>query len=175
MKSLTGEGHFKEFASILAFDVKITPEAQEFADENGIRIFTAEIIYRLFDEFCEYLKKCVDERKNDEGSKAVFPCILEIVKDGVFNGRKPIIIGVNVKAGILKVGTPLCIPDKGNLRIGHVTSIELNKKSVQTARGTQGSVAIKIEGEHQIMVGRHFDQNNQIASYMTRDSIDALK
>jgi len=26
-KSLTGEGHLKEFASILAFDVKVTPEA----------------------------------------------------------------------------------------------------------------------------------------------------
>jgi translation initiation factor 5B len=27
MKSLTGEGHKKEFAAILAFDVKVTPEA----------------------------------------------------------------------------------------------------------------------------------------------------
>jgi len=39
-------------------------------------------------------------------------------------------MGVNVKAGILKVGTPLCIPEKDNLKIGVVESIELNRKSI---------------------------------------------
>lgn len=34
---------------------------------------------------------------------------------------------------------------------------------------------MKIEGESQIMFGRHFDDTNQIASIMTRDSIDSLK
>ena len=48
----------KEFATILAFDVKVTPEAQKFADEEGIKIFTANIIYHLFDEFTAYVKAC---------------------------------------------------------------------------------------------------------------------
>ena len=34
MKGLSGEHHAKEFATILAFDVKVTPEAIEFAEEN---------------------------------------------------------------------------------------------------------------------------------------------
>ena len=130
-KSLAGEHIQKEFASILAFDVKITPEAKEFAEENGIKIFEANIIYHLFDEFTEYVKKCRDDRKGDEGSKAVFPCTLEMVKGAVFNSKAPLILGLNVVAGILKIGTPLCIPDKEKMRIGHVTSIELNKKPVQ--------------------------------------------
>jgi translation initiation factor 5B len=67
----------------------------------------------LFDEFEVYVKKCREERKSDEGSKAVFPCLLEIVKGAIFNSKNPIIIGVTVKAGILKIGTPLCIPEKG--------------------------------------------------------------
>ena len=61
--------------------------------------------------------------KGEEGSKAIFPCLLEMVKGACFNNKAPILIGVTVKAGILKVGTPLCIPDKGNMRIGHVESI----------------------------------------------------
>lgn len=101
-KSLTGVFHHKEFASILAFDVKVTPEAEEFAEENGIKIFTANIIYHLFDEFTEYVRKCREDRKGDEGSKAVFPCILEMVKGACFNSKSPILIGVNVKAGILR-------------------------------------------------------------------------
>jgi translation initiation factor 5B len=45
MKSLHGEFHFKEYACILAFDVKVTEEAQDYAEENLIKIFTADIIY----------------------------------------------------------------------------------------------------------------------------------
>lgn len=112
MKSIQGEVVMKEFATILAFDVKIMPEAQQFADENGITIFTANIIYHLFDQFEVYVKKCREERKTDEGVKAVFPCLLEMVKGAVFHARDPIVIGVNVKGGILKIGTPLCIPEK---------------------------------------------------------------
>ena len=69
------------------------------------------------------MKKCRDDRKGDEGAKAIFPCLLEMVKGACFNSKSPILIGVTVKAGILRVGTPLCIPDKQNLKIGHVDSI----------------------------------------------------
>lgn len=174
-KSLANEHGSKEFASILAFDVKITPEAKEFAEENGIKIFEANIIYHLFDEFTAYVKSCRDERKGDEGGKAVFPCIIEMVKGAVFNSKSPLVLGVNVIGGILKIGTPLCIPDKEKLKIGHVVSIEVNKKPATSARTKDGDIAIKIEGESQIMYGRHFDDTNQIVSIINRDSIDALK
>jgi len=48
----------KEFATLLAFDVSITPEAAKFAEEEGIKIFSANIIYHLFDEFTKYVKEC---------------------------------------------------------------------------------------------------------------------
>ena len=46
----------KEFATILAFDVKVTDEAAKFAEQEGVKIFTADIIYNLFDAFTEYLQ-----------------------------------------------------------------------------------------------------------------------
>ena len=39
---------------MLAFDVKVERDAQEYADKEGIKIFTAEIIYHLFDKFTAY-------------------------------------------------------------------------------------------------------------------------
>merc|ERR1711998_367464 len=39
----------KDYACILAFDVKITEDAQDLADEYGLQIYWAEIIYHLFD------------------------------------------------------------------------------------------------------------------------------
>ncbi len=65
-------------AVVLAFDVKVLPEASYFADNNGIKIFTAKIIYHLFDKFNLHLKEIKDERKNKEGKNAVFPCILQV-------------------------------------------------------------------------------------------------
>ncbi len=40
----------KKFAVILAFDVPVTKEAREMAEDLGVRIFTADIIYHLFDQ-----------------------------------------------------------------------------------------------------------------------------
>lgn len=42
-------GH-KKFSCILAFDVAVTKEAREMASEFNVRIFTADIIYHLFDQ-----------------------------------------------------------------------------------------------------------------------------
>lgn len=42
------------YAVILAFDVKVERESQEMADSLGVRIFSAEIIYHLFDAFTKY-------------------------------------------------------------------------------------------------------------------------
>lgn len=84
-------------------------------------------------------------------------------------------MGVNIKAGILKVGTPLCIPEKDNLKIGVVETIELNRKSIPKATPKDGAVSIRVSGQHHIQFGRHFDETNQICSWLTRKSIDSLK
>ena len=43
---------------ILAFDVKVEREGQELADSLGVKIFTADIIYHLFDKFMNYREVC---------------------------------------------------------------------------------------------------------------------
>lgn len=46
------------------------------------------------------------------------------MKEHVFNMKDPIIVGMEVLEGNLRVGTPLCIPALGGMEIGRVTSIE---------------------------------------------------
>lgn len=86
------------------------PEAQYFADNNHIKIFSAKIIYHLFDKFNLHLKEIKEERKKKEGKNAVFPCILQPV--AIFNKNNPIVMGVDVEKGILRIGTPLVVYDK---------------------------------------------------------------
>ena len=57
-------------------------------------------------------------------SVAVFPSIVKILPQHIFNQKDPIIVGVEIVEGILKVGTPLCVPAIGGLHVGKVISIE---------------------------------------------------
>jgi|TARA_B110001450_G_C17586185_1_gene467030 translation initiation factor 5B len=83
----------------------------------------------------------------NKGNKdAIYPCVLEVMKDAIFNRKDPIIIGVNVLKGQLRIGTPLCVPERENLRIGVVEAIERNKNKVSKAEPKDGSVSVRISG-----------------------------
>lgn len=102
-----------DHAVILAFDVKVERDAQEIADNLGLKIFTAEIIYHLFDQFTAYKDELKRKRKDQYRDVAVFPCKLRILPNCIFNARNPIVLGVTVEDGIIKPGTPISVPSKG--------------------------------------------------------------
>ena len=62
--------HKVEYATILAFDVKIAPAARMKAAVDGVKIFEADIIYHLFDQFSEYLER-IKERRREEAKDKV--------------------------------------------------------------------------------------------------------
>lgn len=177
MKASTMLEHDPQYAVILAFDVKVERESQEMADSLGVRIFSAEIIYHLFDAFTKYREDYKKAKQDEFRHVAVFPVKLRVLPQFIFNSRDPIVMGVIVEAGVLKQGTPLCVPSKAFVDIGVVTSIEINHKPVDTAKKGQ-EICIKIEpipGESPKMYGRHFEATDIIVSKITRASIDALK
>ena len=89
----------KEYATILAFDVIVTLEARELADELGVKVFIADIIYHLFDQFKAYIDNLKEEKKREAADEAVFPCVLRIVPQCIFNKKDPIVLGVDVLEG----------------------------------------------------------------------------
>ncbi|CAB3258159.1 unnamed protein product [Arctia plantaginis] len=177
MKASAMLEHDSQYATILAFDVKIERDAQEMADNLGVKIFAADIIYHLFDKFTAYREELRQRKREEFKHIAVFPCKLKVLPQFVFNSRDPIVCGVMIEAGIVKEGTPICVPSKEFVELGLVTSIEVNHKQVETARKGQ-EVCIKIEpipGESPKMFGRHFDETDFLVSKISRASIDACK
>lgn len=174
--------HKTEFATILAFDVPVTQNARLKANIDGVKIFTADIIYHLFDQFTAYLDEIKEKRRAEAKNKAVFPCRLEILPQYIFNKKNPIIVGVKVLEGIVKAGTPLCFiknvaGENAVVTIGTITSVERNNEPVQRATVGQ-EVAINIQQgvDHgHIMYGRQFDAKDILYSVLTRESIDLLK
>lgn len=94
-----------DYAVMLCFDVKVDKEAMAYAEDQGIKIFTADIIYHLFDNFTKHMDEMLEKKKEESKMLAVFPCVLKPV--AVFNKTGPIVIGVDVTEGQLKINTPI--------------------------------------------------------------------
>ncbi|KAF2846636.1 hypothetical protein T440DRAFT_458006 [Plenodomus tracheiphilus IPT5] len=170
----------KEFAVMLCFDVKVDKDAKAYAEEIGVKIFEADIIYHLFDKFTAHMKQLEQQRKEESKMLAVFPCVLRPV--AVFNKKDPIVIGVDVTDGNLRITTPICAVKKNPatgakeiIQLGRVTSIERDHKQIQVCKKGSPSVAVKIEGANQPMYGRHLEEDDILYSAISRKSIDTLK
>ncbi|CAK7273075.1 eukaryotic translation initiation factor 5B [Sporothrix epigloea] len=170
-----------DYAVMLCFDVKVDKEAAAYAEEQGVKIFTADIIYHLFDAFTKHMAILAEKKKEDSKMLAVFPCVLNTV--AVFNKTAPIVVGVDVVEGNLRINTPLAVVktnpttnQKEIIGVGRVTSIEREHKQIQICKKGQPSVAIKIEmGGHQPTYGRHLEESDALISQISRASIDTLK
>ncbi|ODV97331.1 hypothetical protein PACTADRAFT_32802 [Pachysolen tannophilus NRRL Y-2460] len=184
MKATTMLDKAKEYAVMLCFDVKIDKEAEQYAEEQGIKIFSADIIYHLFDAFTSYQQKLLEQRRIDFMEYAILPCVLKTIQ--IINKRNPMIIGVDVMEGSLRVGTPICAvkvdpvtKERNILLLGKVVSLEVNHKSENVVKKgqTNAGVAMRLENPSsaQPVWGRHLDEKDNLYSLITRKSIDTLK
>ncbi|BEI85382.1 hypothetical protein CcaverHIS002_0507830 [Cutaneotrichosporon cavernicola] len=175
-----------EYAVMLCFDVPVTFEAEEQAKKEGVKIFSAMIIYHLFDAFKKHMEEVREARMKEAAPMAVWPVKLKILK--AFASKDPIIVGCDIVDGATaRVGTPVGVVryDKETgkreiIPLGKITSLEINHKPMQVVKRSQvgAGVAVKIErAAHQAArsYGRHFDDKDEIVSLISRQSLDTLK
>ncbi|KAK2725090.1 hypothetical protein QYM36_001519 [Artemia franciscana] len=170
--------HDPKFACILALDVEVERDAQEYADAEGVRIFKEDTVYRLFDSFKKHIQNHQKKKREEFKNIAVFPCMLSILPQHIYRKSNPIIVGVRVDAGVVKIGTPLCVKSKDSfIQIGIVADIQKNEKTIPI--GKKGDeICLKIENvsdDAPKMMGHHFDADDIIMSSISRQSIDACK
>ncbi len=155
IEAMTVKKKNKEYGVVLAFNVKVLPEAKELADKEGIKIFRNNIIYRLVEEFEEWLKQLKEEEKRKILETLVRPGKIRILPGFVFRRSDPAIVGIEVLGGTIKPKYPL-MKESGE-RIGSILQIQDRGKSLQEARAGQ-QVAISIKGR--VMVGRHVNEGD---------------
>lgn len=183
MKATTMLEKAPEYAVMLCFDVKIDKEAEQYAEEQNIKIFNADIIYHLFDAFSAYQQKLLEKRRKEVQEYAILPCVLKTIQ--IINKRNPMIIGVEVIEGTVKIGTPICAVRKDSaghpnvMVLGRVVSLEVNHKSMDSIKKGQTSqgAAMRLENPSsaQPTWGRHVDESDNLYSLISRKSIDTLK
>jgi translation initiation factor 5B len=154
---------------VLLFNVKSMQEAEELAQKEGIPIFRNNIIYRLVDEYIEWIEKEKLAELQKEFEKIIPPGKIRILPGYVFRRSDPAIVGVEIIGGIIRSGTPLMKID--GKYVGEIQQIQHMGKTIKDAKAGQ-EVAISIKGN--VMVGRHIKENDILYSDIPLDHIKLL-
>lgn len=119
------------YGAIFAFNIKIAPDMEQFAKQQGIAIFSSDVVYKLFDDYAKWSKEITSKKKEEELKDIKPPFKLEIFKDCVFRKNKPAIFGVKVLDGVLKPGCKVIWNGKN---VGTIKQIQVNGKAVGEAK-----------------------------------------
>jgi len=140
---------------ILAFNVKVLPDAEEEAKSRGIKIFRDVIIYRLVEAYQKWYHENVTRDRMRKFEELIKPGKIRIMPGCVFRRSDPAIVGVEVKVGRIRPGYQLMRSD-GRV-IGEILQIQDKGKTIKEAAAGQ-SIAISIKGN--IIVGRHIKEGD---------------
>jgi len=147
--------HEPFYGVVLAFNVKILPDAEEEAEIKNIRIFHENIIYHLIDDYLLWLKNEREAELEQEFEKLVMPGKTRILEGFVFRKAKPAIVGIEVLAGRIRSKNKLVRAEDGK-EVGEVLQIQDKGKALSVAQhGMQ--VAVSIDKP---VVGRHIFEND---------------
>jgi translation initiation factor 5B len=142
--------HEPLYGVVLAFNVRILPDAEEEAEIRSIQIFKEQIIYHLIDNYLKWLKSQREAKIEQELEKLVKPGKIRVMEGYIFRRAKPAIFGVELLAGTLKPKYLLVRAEDGK-DVGEVQQIQDKGKALSEAK--QGmQVAVSMDKP---VVGRH--------------------
>lgn len=141
---------------ILSFNVNVLPDAREEAKRFGVPIFESNIIYRLIEDYVEWVRKEKALSKEAELSRLIKPGKIKILEGYVFRRSKPAIVGVEVLQGSIKPRYPLMRRD--GQPVGEILRIQDKGKDVDEAKAGM-QVAISIDKG---VVGRNINEGDAL-------------
>jgi translation initiation factor 5B len=136
--------------AILAFGVKILPDAEEEAKSSGVPIFRDPIIYNLIDTYLKWVKEKRERKNEEEFNALVKPGKLMVLPNCIFRRAKPLVVGVEVLGGRVRQKVTLLRVEDGS-DLGEVQQVQDKGKTVSEAKvGEQVAISMDkpIAGRH---------------------------
>ncbi|HKJ97030.1 MAG TPA: translation initiation factor IF-2 [Thermoplasmataceae archaeon] len=154
---------------ILGFNVSFHQEAREESMATDVGVMVGNVIYSLVDDTEKWLKDKKREIEEARKSKMPIPSKITIIPDYIFRTTKPVIVGVKIHTGEIKVGDRLIKADGRSA--GTIKSIrdnEVNKRSASAP----AEVAISIEG---VTLNRHIFPSEALYVDISEDVVKKLR
>jgi translation initiation factor 5B len=146
--------HEPLYGVVLAFNVKLLPDAKKEAEDHGVKIFQHKVIYHLIDDFSSWLQSERDRMVLEEFDRLVKPGKIRIMPGYVFRKAKPAIVGVEILAGRIRPRVSLIKKDGDD--VGEVIQVQDQGKSISEAVINM-QVAVSLEKP---VVGRHIKEKD---------------
>jgi len=141
--------HEPLYGVILAFNVKTLPDAEEEAKDRGVLIFQHNIIYRLIDDYVQWMRSEREKLLEKEFDRIIRPSKMRLLPGYVFRRAKPAIVGIEVLAGQVKPKFSLVRED--GREIGEIMQIQDRGQAISEAKAGM-QVAVSLDKP---IVGRH--------------------
>ncbi|MCL2608216.1 MAG: translation initiation factor IF-2 [Methanomassiliicoccaceae archaeon] len=141
---------------ILGFNSELSKDAAAELESQDMKVFTNQVVYRLIEEYQEWLEETKKKQDIDKRSEFSFPAKFKILPNCIFRAAKPAIVGVRVLTGRLRPNQRLIMPDGRS--VGKIRSIRSGEEVVKEAiQGQEVAVAID-----DITIGRQADVEDVI-------------
>ena len=157
----------EEYRAILAFNVKIHPDAKTELHETGVKLFESDIVYRLLEDYQEWKGKVRDKQAQHLREDFAHPGKFEILEGHTFRTRDPAVVGVRVLGGRIALNQGVLTTD--NSVVGHIQSLRTGEQVLKEAlQGDEVAIAV-----NNVTVGRQISEGDVL--YIEMDERAILK
>ena len=155
--------------AVLAFAVPVLPDAVPEGEAELVRIFRADVMYRLIEEYDAWRTERKRQLEVQRRLEHVHPAKLEVLPGFVFRASKPAIVGVKVRGGTLRPGVRLMHPD--GTEVGVLKSLQKEGESVAEAEENT-ELAASIDGA---VIGRNLKEGDVLLVSLSESAARALR
>ena len=154
---------------VLAFNVRLLPDAEEEAQIRTVKVFSEQIVYNLVEGYLRWAdsEKEADERREFERLTPLGK--FRIIRGMVFRRNNPAIFGAQVLVGRLRQRAPV-INDDGR-PVGTIHEIQ-DKGKTLTEAPAGAEVAVSM---NEPVVGRHIQEGEVLLTAPRDDEIKILR
>lgn len=142
------------YGVIVAFNVKVLPSAAEEIKASDIKLFSANVIYQLTEDYQAWIDEAEEKKKKAYLDAIIKPAKIRVIPKLIFRNSKPAIAGIEVLSGTIKQDYGLIRGDGS--KVGKVEGMQDkgdNLKSVP--RGKKVAMSIK-----DAIFGKNFDEGD---------------
>ncbi len=141
---------------VLAFGVKILPDAEQEMEKNNIKVFSNLLIYSLIEDFTSWMESEREADERGEFESFTPPSSFKVLKGYIFRRSDPAIFGVEVLTGRLKKKSE--VMDSKGKTIGFIHQIQEKGETIDISlTGSQAAVSMK-----EPIIGRHIHEGDKL-------------
>lgn len=117
---------------VLAFNVKVLPDAKEESEISHIKVFEDKVIYSLIDNYNAWVEEDTAHQEGAIFSELTPVSKFTFLKGMIFRNNNPAVFGIRIDVGTLKHKIPFM--NSNGRKIGNIHQLQHDKKTVTSAK-----------------------------------------